>query len=264
MAFDDLDAGRRTRCGGCASRSSWSSRLSPYPDLDGRDLEPGTRHALADDGDELVGVPAPPRRRHARADRSGRGRPVSRGRGLARDLMDAAMAEVGGREVRLDAQTGLTALVRVVRLRGERPGVRRGRRRPRADGAPVDDDPVPAGVHDGTAGDEQLEVGARLERGQRGVEHVEVVDARSCRVHGSCRATSYAVSAPSPTAVEAQREPLVVVGEQLVDPLVRRRRDRAVRGQQREVGQATHLGRASRGSRPAAGRRGPARSRSTA
>ena len=34
--------------------------------------------------------------------------PSARGRGLARDLMDAAMAEIGDREIRLDAQTGLT------------------------------------------------------------------------------------------------------------------------------------------------------------
>ena len=81
---------------------------SPYPDLDGRDLEPATRHVLAHDGDELVaglrGVDDGP---HARL---GRGvvTPAARGRGLARDLMAAALAEIGDREIRLDAQTGLT------------------------------------------------------------------------------------------------------------------------------------------------------------
>ena len=33
--------------------------------------------------------------------------PAARGRGLARKLMDVAMTEIGDREVRLDAQTGL-------------------------------------------------------------------------------------------------------------------------------------------------------------
>ena len=41
---------------------------------------------------------------------------------------------------------------------------------------------------------------------------------------------------------QAQLEPVLVVGEQLVDPRVRRRRDRAVGGQQREVRQAPDLG----------------------
>lgn len=81
---------------------------SPYPDLDGRDLEPATRHVLAHDGDELVAcLRVLDDGSHARI-----GRvvvtPTARGRGIARDLMAAAMAEVGDREIRLDAQVGLT------------------------------------------------------------------------------------------------------------------------------------------------------------
>lgn len=81
---------------------------SPYPDLDGRDLEPATRHVLAHDGDELVAcLRVLDDGTHARI-----GRvvvtPAARGRGLARDLMATALAEIGDREIRLDAQTGLT------------------------------------------------------------------------------------------------------------------------------------------------------------
>jgi len=81
---------------------------SPYPDLDGRDLEPATRHVLAHDGDELVAcLRVLDDGTHARIGRVAV-TPAARGRGLARDLMAAALAEIGDREIRLDAQTGLT------------------------------------------------------------------------------------------------------------------------------------------------------------
>ena len=81
---------------------------SPYPDLDGRDLEPTTRHVLAHDGADLVAcLRVLDDGTHARI-----GRvvvtPAARGRGLARELVDAALVEIGDREIRLDAQTGLT------------------------------------------------------------------------------------------------------------------------------------------------------------
>ena len=81
----------------------------PYPDLDGRDLEEATRHVvLLDEDDRVVGTLRV-------LDDGGWARigrvvvaPAARGRGLAALLMDEAMALCGDREVRLDAQTGLT------------------------------------------------------------------------------------------------------------------------------------------------------------
>lgn len=82
----------------------------PYPDLDGRDLEPTTHHVvLLDDGDAVIGT----LRVLDDGDWARIGRvvvaPSARGRGLAAVLMDEAIALCGDREVRLDAQTGLTA-----------------------------------------------------------------------------------------------------------------------------------------------------------
>ena len=81
----------------------------PYPDLDGRDLEEATRHVvLLDEDDRVVGT----LRVLDDGDWARIGRvvvaPAARGRGLAALLMDEAMALCGDREVRLDAQTGLT------------------------------------------------------------------------------------------------------------------------------------------------------------
>ena len=80
----------------------------PYPDLDGRDLEDGTRHVVLLEDDAVVGT----LRVLDDGDRVRIGRvvvaPAARGRGLAAQLMDEAMAVCGDREVRLDAQTGLT------------------------------------------------------------------------------------------------------------------------------------------------------------
>lgn len=79
-----------------------------YPDLDGRDLEPGTRHVLltTDDG-ALIG--------YARVLddetvwRIGRVLldPAARGRGLADGLITAALSVSHGRDVVLDAQSPL-------------------------------------------------------------------------------------------------------------------------------------------------------------
>ncbi|QBX54986.1 GNAT family N-acetyltransferase [Nocardioides seonyuensis] len=109
VGFDDLD----TRL----SYDLWRLRQqvfvveqgSPYPDLDGRDLEPATRHVLLEEEGTLVGC----LRLVDDGDAWRIGRVVvaaqARGRGLARLLMDEAVARCAGREVRLDAQTGLTA-----------------------------------------------------------------------------------------------------------------------------------------------------------
>jgi ElaA protein len=108
LAFGDLDA--RT------AYDVWRLRQDvfvveqscPYPDLDGRDVETGTRHVLLSDEDgALVGyLRLLDEGTHARI-----GRVVlvgsARGRGLANQLMVAALAESGDREVRLDAQSPL-------------------------------------------------------------------------------------------------------------------------------------------------------------
>lgn len=108
VPFDGLDA--RT------AYDVWRLRQSvfvveqacPYPDLDGRDPEPGTRHVLLrDGGGALVG--------YARVLDDGTvwriGRvvltPSSRGQGLADDLMAAALAVCPDRDVVLDAQSPL-------------------------------------------------------------------------------------------------------------------------------------------------------------
>jgi ElaA protein len=80
---------------------------SIYPDLDGRDDEPGTRHVLLRDGIRLVD--------YARvlddADAWRIGRVVlaeeARGRGLAGPLMETALKVCVDRDVVLDAQTPL-------------------------------------------------------------------------------------------------------------------------------------------------------------
>ncbi|MFL6052952.1 MAG: GNAT family N-acetyltransferase [Actinoallomurus sp.] len=78
----------------------------PYPELDGRDTEPGTRHVwLAGDS----GAPEAYLRVLDDPDGARIGRvataPHARGSGLAGRLMEAALEVVGDRTVRLEAQT---------------------------------------------------------------------------------------------------------------------------------------------------------------
>jgi len=106
--FDDLDARTAYALWRLRQQVFVVEQQSPYPDLDGRDLEPTTRHVLVSEGGELIAcLRVLDDGSHARI-----GRvvvtPAARGRGLARDLMAAALAEIGDREIRLDAQTGLT------------------------------------------------------------------------------------------------------------------------------------------------------------
>ncbi|MCR6029941.1 GNAT family N-acetyltransferase [Nocardioides sp. zg-579] len=85
----------------------------PYPDLDGRDLEDGTRHVLLRDSSDSG--PAAGLLGYARVLDDGEvwriGRvlldPPARGRGLADVLMHAALAACPGRDVVLDAQSPL-------------------------------------------------------------------------------------------------------------------------------------------------------------
>jgi ElaA protein len=79
----------------------------PYPDLDGRDPEPGTRHVLLSDDDSLLGYARV--LDDVRCWRIGRvvlARPA-RGRGLADQLMSTALQVCAGRDVVLDAQSPL-------------------------------------------------------------------------------------------------------------------------------------------------------------
>jgi ElaA protein len=79
----------------------------PYPDLDGRDVEPGTVHVVLTSDDEVVG--------YARVLDDGSqwriGRVLlarsARGQGLADRVMRAALEHAAGRDVVLDAQSPL-------------------------------------------------------------------------------------------------------------------------------------------------------------
>ena len=79
----------------------------PYPDLDGRDLEPGTRHVVLEDDDRVLG--------YARVlDEGDTWRitrvvlaPEARGRGWADRLTETAIMLCLDREIVLDAQSPL-------------------------------------------------------------------------------------------------------------------------------------------------------------
>ena len=106
-SFDDLD--RRT------AYLLWQLRESvfvveqacPYPELDGRDLEPATKHVWAEDEGAPVGY-----LRVLEDDGVARiGRVLvaksHRGRGIAEALMRAALGAIDGRPSHLDAQSYL-------------------------------------------------------------------------------------------------------------------------------------------------------------
>lgn len=91
-------------------------QASPYAELDGRDLEEGTRHFwLGGDGtpEPVLGYVRVLREPGGdfRIGRLCTTRSV-RGRGLGRRLMEAALAEVGDRGCVLDAQEHLTGFYR--------------------------------------------------------------------------------------------------------------------------------------------------------
>ena len=116
--FDDLDA--RT------AYDVWRLRQDvfvveqecAYPDLDGRDVAPGTRHVTLEVDGELAGYLRilDPSTSSGTGVGSGTGEVrigrvllarAFRGRGLADRLMEAALEEVGERPSRLDAQVPL-------------------------------------------------------------------------------------------------------------------------------------------------------------
>lgn len=110
--FSGLDAAAAYACWRLRQDVFVVEQDCPYPDLDGRDLEPGTRHVRllgegADGGEELLGYV----RVLDDGDRARVGRVVlarrARGRGLADVVVRAALVEVGTRPSVLDAQTPL-------------------------------------------------------------------------------------------------------------------------------------------------------------
>lgn len=108
LAFDDLDARTAYDVWRLRQQVFVVEQQSPYPDLDGRDVEPATRHLLLR-GDDHVLVGYLRVLDEGRLARIGRVvvAPAARGMGLADELMRAALALVGDHPVALDAQTGL-------------------------------------------------------------------------------------------------------------------------------------------------------------
>ncbi len=106
-SFDELDPRTAYALWRLRQQVFVVEQACPYPDLDGRDTEPATRHLLLEDHDELVGC----LRLLDDGDALRIGRVAvaapARGRGLAALLMAEAMGMVGGRPARLDAQLGL-------------------------------------------------------------------------------------------------------------------------------------------------------------
>ncbi|XVX20718.1 GNAT family N-acetyltransferase [Actinomycetota bacterium] len=107
-SFADLEAPMAYRLWALRESVFVVEQDCPYQELDGRDLEPATRHLwCADDAGEptaYLRVLADPG-----AARIGRvlTRADQRGRGLAARLMHAALAEIGERPSVLDAQAHL-------------------------------------------------------------------------------------------------------------------------------------------------------------
>jgi ElaA protein len=108
VPFDQLDAARVYDVCRLRQQVFVVEQECPYPDLDGRDPEPGTRHVLlTDDEERLVG--------YARVlDDTAVWRigrvvldPSVRGRGLAEPLMSTALQVCPDRDVVLDAQSPL-------------------------------------------------------------------------------------------------------------------------------------------------------------
>ena len=80
----------------------------PYPDLDGRDVEPGTRHVLLLDGDDLLGYARVLDDDAVTGGSAAWCSPASaRGRGLADHVMETALEVCPDRDVVLDAQSPL-------------------------------------------------------------------------------------------------------------------------------------------------------------
>ena len=108
LAFDDLDLRTAYDLWRLRQDVFVVEQASIYNDLDGRDLEPTTRHLLLEEDGVLIGC----LRLLDDGDWSRIGRvvvtPSARGRGLGARLMDDAMTICGEHEVRLDSQSAMT------------------------------------------------------------------------------------------------------------------------------------------------------------
>jgi ElaA protein len=106
-SFDQLDPRTAYLLWQLRERVFVVEQACAYLDLDGRDLEPGTRHVWAEEAGRPVAYlrvledPQEMRIGRVLVDES------HRGRGLAEQLMDTALDVVGGRPCRLDAQSYL-------------------------------------------------------------------------------------------------------------------------------------------------------------
>jgi ElaA protein len=107
VGFDDLDARTAYAVWRLRQEVFVIEQACLFPDLDGRDPDPGTRHVLLREDGVLLGYA----RAVDDADEWRIGRvvlaPAARGRGLADELMRAIMAACPGRDLVLDGQSPL-------------------------------------------------------------------------------------------------------------------------------------------------------------
>lgn len=107
VAFDDLDARTAYDVWRLRQQVFVVEQECPYLDLDGRDLEPATRHLLLEEDGALAGyLRVLEDGAHLRIGRVLLRRDA-RGRGLADELVAAALELAGARTVRLEAQSPL-------------------------------------------------------------------------------------------------------------------------------------------------------------
>ena len=106
-SFDELDARTAYRLWQLRESVFVVEQECPYAELDGRDLEPGTRHVWATDEGGPVGyLRVLDDGDHARIGRVLVAR-AHRGQGLSSELMRAALDLIGDRPSVLDAQSPL-------------------------------------------------------------------------------------------------------------------------------------------------------------
>lgn len=107
LAFDELEPHTAYALWRLRQEVFVVEQRCPYPDLDGRDTEPATRHVLLERDRELLGCARVLEEgAHVRVGRVLLA-PPARGQGLADRLLAAALAPLADRDVRLDAQSPL-------------------------------------------------------------------------------------------------------------------------------------------------------------